>query len=36
VIRELRSVFEEIRNVDKILVRNLEGLSIHARVGDNG
>jgi len=27
---------EEIRNVRKILVRNLEGLRIQARVGDIG
>jgi len=36
VIRELCSVYEEIRNVHKILVRNLEDLRIHARVGENG
>ena len=35
VIRELRSVCEEIRNVRKILVRNLEVLSIRAGVGEN-
>jgi len=36
VIRELCSVCEEIRNIHKIFVRNLEVLSLHARVGDNG
>jgi len=36
VIRELCSVCEEIRNVHTILVRNLEVLSVQARVGDNG
>jgi len=36
VISELCSLCEEIRNVRKILVRNLEGLRIQARVGDIG
>jgi hypothetical protein len=35
VIRVLCSVCEEIRNVNKILVRNLEDLRIHARVREN-
>jgi hypothetical protein len=35
VMRELCSVCEEIRNVHKIMVRNLEELSIHARVEEN-
>jgi hypothetical protein len=34
-MRELCGVCEKIRNVHKILVRNLEDLSIHARVGEN-
>jgi len=34
-MRELCSVCEEIRNIHKILVRNLDDLSIHARAGEN-
>jgi hypothetical protein len=36
VMRELFSLCEDIRNVRKILVRNLEGLIIQARVREKG
>jgi hypothetical protein len=34
-MREPCSVCEKIRNVHKILVRNLDDLNIHARAGEN-